>query len=73
MFVYDFGVKYQFFGVIIQRFSCVLEFTALEPLEVKEFPYLCYELTGPFDSPFFASYVSGIRLLCTCEGFGDET
>ena len=51
----------------------MLEFTALEPLEVKEFPYLCYELTGPFDSPFFASYVSGIRLLCTCEGFGDET
>ena len=64
MFVCDFGVKDQFFGVIIQRFSCVLEFTAVETLALKEFPYLCDELADQFESRIFASYVSKIHLLC---------
>ena len=45
----------------------------VDPLSVDKFPYLCDELAAPFESRFFASYVSEIRLLCTCEGFGDET
>ena len=47
----------------------MLEFTAVGPLVVNEFSDLCDELAGPFDSRFFASYVSEIRLLCMCEGF----
>ena len=48
IFVYDFGVKDHFLGVIAQFFSRVLEFTAVEPLSVDEYPYLCDELDGPF-------------------------
>ena len=73
MFIYDFGFDYQFLGVIIQSFYCVLGFTAVEPLAINEFPDLCDDLDGPFVSHFFASYVSEIHLLCTCEGFGDVT
>ena len=73
IFVYDFGVKDQFIGVIIQLFSRVLEFVAVDPLAVDEFPYLCDELSGPFESRFFASDVSEIRLLCTYEGCRNET
>ena len=63
MLVCDFGVKYQFLGVIVQQLSCVLEFTAVEPMSVDEFPDFCDELAGPFESHFFAFYVSEIRLL----------
>ena len=73
MFACDFGVNDQIFGVIIQRFSRMLEFTVVEPLAVDEFPYFCDELAGPFESCFSASYVSEICLLCTCEGFRNET
>ena len=73
VFVCDFGVKDQLLGVIVQRFSCVLEFNLLEPLDVDEFPDLCEELTGQFESCSFASYVSEIRLLCMCEGYRNET
>ena len=52
MFICDIGFEDQFLGVIIQRFSCVLEFTKVEPLAVNEFPYLCGELAGPFKSHF---------------------
>ena len=69
MFICDFGIEDQFLGVIIQRFSCVLEFTTVEPLAVNECLDLCDELAGPFESPFFASYLSEILLLCTCKGF----
>ena len=65
VFVYDFGVDDQFLGVITHRLSCVLKFTAVEPLAVYEFTDLCDELAGPFESRFFASYVSEIRFLCT--------
>ena len=58
MFIFDLGVEDQFPGVIIQRFSCVVEFTAVEPLAVNEFPDLCDELACPFGSRFFASCVS---------------
>ena len=58
MFVYDFGGGYQFLGVIVQRLSCVIEFTTEEPLYVDKFPDLCDELAGPFESRFLASYVS---------------
>ena len=73
VFIYHFGLENQFLGVIIQRFSCVLEFTAVDPLDVNEFRDLCDELAGPIESRFFAYYVSEIRLLCTCEGFRNDT
>ena len=73
LFIYDLGVEDQLLGVIIQRFSCVLEFTAVETVDVNEFPDFCDELSGPFECRFFASYVSEIRLLCICEGFWNET
>ena len=69
MFICDFGNVNNFLSVIIQHFSCMLEFTAVEPLSVNEFPYLCDELAGPFEYRFFASCVSEIILLCTCKGF----
>ena len=72
MFVYNFVVKDQFLGVIVQCFSRMLGFTAIEPLSVDESPYLCDELTGPL-FPFFSSDVIEIRLLCTCEGCGNYT
>ena len=52
MFIDHFGVENQFLGVIIQRFSCVLEFTAVDPLDVNEFRDLCDELAGPIESRF---------------------
>ena len=58
MFVYDFGIGDHFLGVNFQRLSCVIEFTTEEPLYVDKFPDLCDELAGPFESRFFASYVS---------------
>ena len=51
----------------------MIKFTVVEPLAVNDFPDLCDELAGSFESHFFASCVSEIRLLCTCEGFGYET
>ena len=72
MFVCDFGVKGQFLSVIIQRFYLFFEFTTVEPLAVYEFPDLCDELSGLFESHFFASYVSEIHLLCTYKGFINE-
>ena len=48
VFVCDFGVEDQFLGVIIQRFSHMLDFTVVEPLSVYEFPDLCDELASPF-------------------------
>ena len=48
MFFCYFGVEGQFLGVIVQRLSCVLEFTAVDPLSVYEFPDFCDEFTGPF-------------------------
>ena len=57
---------YVFLCVIVQRFSRVLDFTVLEPLAVDDFIYLCGKLAGPFESRFFASDVSEIRLLCMC-------
>ena len=47
MFICDFGVKDNFLSVITQRFSCVIDFTAVDPLAVNEFPDLCDELAGP--------------------------
>ena len=35
VFICDLCVKEQLSGVIIQRFSCVLGFTAVEPLSVN--------------------------------------
>ena len=52
MLICDFGVKYQFLGVIIQHLSCMLEFTAVDPLAINEFLDLCAELDGPFESHF---------------------
>ena len=66
------GVKDQFLGVTVQRFSCVLEFTAVDPLDVYEFPCFCNELVDPFESCFLASYVSEIRLLCVCRRCRNE-
>ena len=37
-FVFDFGVKGQFLGVVLQLFSHVLELTVVKPLSVDEFP-----------------------------------
>ena len=48
MFICDLGVKDKFIGVIIQRLSCVLEFTMVEPLSIDKFQYFCDESTGPF-------------------------
>ena len=73
MFVCDFDVEDQFLGVIIQRFSCVIKFTAVEPLALNEFPYLCDELDDPFESRIFASHVSEIHLLCLCEVLSNES
>ena len=69
MFIYDLSVKDQFLGVIIQKLSYMIEFTAVETFSINEFPYLCDELAGPFEYRFFASCVSEIILLCTCKGF----
>ena len=52
LFILDFAVKDQFFGVINQCFSCVLAFTVVEPLVVNEFPDLCDELADPFEYRF---------------------
>ena len=48
VFVYNFGVEDKFLGVIVQRFSCMLDFDEVETLSIYEFPYLSDELTGPF-------------------------
>ena len=73
VFICDFGIEDQFLGVIIQRFYSVIGFTTVDPLAVNEFPDLCDELAGSFESSFFASYVSEINLLCPYEVFVDET
>ena len=52
MLICDFGVKDRFVGVIIQRFSLLLEFTVVETLAVNEFLDSCDELVGPFESDF---------------------
>ena len=69
MFIFDFGAKDKFLGIVVQHFSCVFEFTAVEPLAVNEFTDFCDELAGPFESHTFDSYMCEIRLLCACEGF----
>ena len=48
VFVCDFNVDDQFIVVIVKGFYRVLEFNAVEPSSVYEFPDLCDELTGPF-------------------------
>ena len=53
VFVCDVGVNDHFLGVIVKRFSHMLDFTVVEPLSVDESPDLCDELTGPFYSLFF--------------------
>ena len=73
MFICDFSFKDQFLAAIIQSFSCMINFTAVKPLDLNEFPNLCNELAVPFESRFFAAYVSEIRLLCTYKLFGNET
>ena len=59
--------------MIVQFFSHVFEFTAVEKLSLNDLPDLCDELTGPFGSHCFASGVSEIHLLCTYEGSRNET
>ena len=65
MFICDFYVKDQFLGVIIQRFSCVLEFTAVDTLSVNEFIYLWDEFACPFESrfliPMWVKYACCVR------------
>ena len=48
MFICDLGIKDQFLVAIVQYFSRMLEFTAVEPFSVDGSPDLCDELTGPF-------------------------
>ena len=72
LFVCDFGIKYQFLGVVSKRLSCVLKFTVVEPFAVDEFPDLCDELAGPFESRFLVSYVIEMCMLCMCELFRNE-
>ena len=45
----------------------------MDPLVVHEFPDLCDELAGLFETRSFASFVSEIFLLCVCEGYVNET
>ena len=52
VFVCDLGADDQFLGVIVQCFSCLLEFDRVETLSADEYPDLCDELTGPFYSRF---------------------
>ena len=73
VFIYDYAAKHQFFGIFVQRFSSMFEFTEVDPLAVNVFPYLCDKLAGPFESRYFAFYTSEIRLLCICEVFRNET
>ena len=73
MFIRDFGIENQFLSIIVQHLYCVFEFNAVEPLTVNNFPDLCDELAGTFESCYFYSYMCEIRLLCTCEGFRNET
>ena len=60
MFIYYFGVEDQFLVFITQCFSCMIEFTAVELLSVNEFPDLCDELAGPFESRFLPMRVKDI-------------
>ena len=73
MFVCDIDVKNQFLGVILQCFYGIIEFTAVKPLFVDEYPYLCDELTVSFYSHFFASNMSEILLLCMFKGCGNDS
>ena len=58
--------------VIVQRLSHVLEFSAMEPLYISEFPDLYDELAGQLESCLFVFDVSEIHLLCKCEGCRNE-
>ena len=73
VFSCNFGVDDQFLGMIVQRLSRVLEFTAVNLFSADKFPDLYDELAGPFEPRFFAFCVSEIRLMCTCEGCRNET
>ena len=73
MFICDFGVDDKFLGIALHCFSCMFEFTVVYPLAVNEFPDLCDELAGSFESRSFASYMCEIFVLCTYEGFTNET
>ena len=73
VFICDFGIEDQFLGVLIQRFSLVLQFTEVNPLALNYFTDLCDELAGSLEACFIDSYVSEISLLCTCKGFRNET
>ena len=57
MSICDFGVKDQFLSIIVQIFSCVFEFDVMGPLAINEFPDLCDDLAGLFESRYFASYM----------------
>ena len=48
-----FGVGDQLLGVILQQLYRMLEFTMVEPLAVDNFPSLCNELAGPFETHLF--------------------
>ena len=53
MFIYDFGVKDHFLDVTVQQFSCMIDFTAVDPLVVDNFTDLYDELAVPIESRFF--------------------
>ena len=72
MFICDFGVEHQFLSIIVYPLSRVFEFSTVESLAVNEFPGLCDELAGPFESRSFASYMCEIFLLCTCKVIKNE-
>ena len=73
MFICDFCTEDKFLGIIFQGLFCVFSLTVVEPLSVNEFPDLCDELAGPFESCYFDSYMCERNLLCTCEGFRNES
>ena len=50
MFIRDFGVEDYLLSIILQYFSCVYKFNAVDPLAVNDFPDLCDEFAGPFES-----------------------
>ena len=53
MFIYDFGVEDHFLDVTVQRFSCMIDFTTVDTLDVDNFPDLYDELAGPIEYRFF--------------------
>ena len=72
MFIYDFGVEDQFLSVIIQHSYRVFNFTAVEPLDVDNFPDLCDESARTFEYRFFASDVSEISFFAYVRGMKEK-